>query len=172
MMTIQPKKPASASRVPRRTPELVALLPEMTFSEWLAAERDVDPARWAESVQAHRAWIDRLDELGVAVVLGTRPLVEPPDSRRNEAFVWSRNRPEPVPIHQKYYLPDEPGYWERSWYDRGPRRFDPAPAGDALVGTLICTELWFLEWARHYASEGVEILATPRATRSTLRVWG
>jgi N-carbamoylputrescine amidase len=80
--------------------------------------------------------------------------------------------PEPVPIRQKYYLPDESGYWEHSWYDRGPRLFSTARAGDALVGVQICTEMWFLEWSRHYAAERVEALLIPRATpRSTTAKW-
>ncbi len=150
----------------------VLVLPEMSFSDWLAAERNVDPDRWAESVRAHLEWIGRLEHYGVAVVLGTRPTVEAAGSRRNEAFIWTEDARDPVGIHQKYYLPDEPGYWEHSWYDRGPRRFETARAGDALVGVLICTEMWFLEWARHYAAERIDILVTPRATpRGTIDKW-
>lgn len=48
---------------------------------------------------------------------------------------------------------------------RGARRY-------ALLGVQICTELWFLEWARHSAAERVDVLATPRATpRGTIGKW-
>lgn len=151
------------------------VLPEMAFAEWLPAERPTDtadPARWDDSVSEHLGWIARLDRLGVEVVLGTRPTVEPTGSRRNEAYLWTTAAPHPAPIRQKHYLPDEPGYWEHSWYDRGERRFDTARVGAARVGVMICTEMWFLEWARHYAAEGADIVATPRATpRSTVDKW-
>lgn len=148
------------------------LLPEMAFSDWLAAELPADPERWADSVRRHLEWIGGLESLGVDVVLGSRPIVDATGSRRNEAFVWTTENPHPVPIRQKYYLPDEPGFWEESWYDRGPRRFDTAQVGDARVGILMCTEMWFLEWARHYAAEGIDILATPRATgRGSIDKW-
>lgn len=147
------------------------VLPEMPFSDWLATDREPDPERWAGSVAAHLEWIDRLGECGAPAVLATRPTIEASGSRRNEAFLWTDGGGA-VPIHQKYHLPDEPGYWEHSWYDRGPRRFDTARSGEALVGVQICTELWFLEWARHYAAERVDILATPRATpRTTTDKW-
>lgn len=148
------------------------LLPEMAFSDWLAAEPRVDPQRWARSVREHLEWIGTLESCGVDVVLGTRPTVDATGSRRNEAFIWSADTRHPAPVRQKHYLPDEPGYWEHSWYDRGPRRFDTARAGGALLGVQICTEMWFLEWARHYAAEGVDILATPRATpRASIDKW-
>ncbi len=150
------------------------LLPEMPFSDWLAAERpgETHQEEWATSVQRHLDGIERLGSLGVDVVVSSRPTIDAAGSRRNEAFIWTRQHPEPAAIHQKYYLPDEPGYWEHSWYDRGPRRFDTARAGDALVGVAICTEMWFLEWARHYANDGVDILATPRATgRGSIDKW-
>jgi len=35
---------------------------------------------------------------------------------------------------------------------------------DARIGILVCTDLWFFEWARHYARSGVDLLCLPRAT--------
>ena len=66
------------------------LLPEMCFSEWLAAERTPDPRRWAEAVGRHVDYIRRLDALGTATVVGTRPIVNAMGSRRNQAYLWTR----------------------------------------------------------------------------------
>ena len=33
------------------------------------------------------------------------------------------------------------------------------------IGVQICTEMWFFEWARHYARSRVDLLLVPRANR-------
>jgi len=143
--------------------ELV-LLPEMSFSPWLAAAPEPDAERWSDAVQAHELQIARLAELGAPNVLGTRPIVNDVGSRRNEAYLWTQASGEAVGVREKYYLPDEDGFWEHSWYDRGDRSFPTARAGAALVGVQICTEMWFLEWARRYGAARVDVLCVPRAT--------
>ena len=52
-----------------------------------------------------------LGELGVDAVAGTRPIINGAGSRRNEAFLWRAATGRAVGVHEKYYLPDEPGYW-------------------------------------------------------------
>jgi N-carbamoylputrescine amidase len=66
-------------------------------------------------------------------------------------------------VHKRY-LPDEDGFWEASWYERGDGAFDLAEAAGARVGFQICTELWTLERSRDYGRAGAEIIAAPRAT--------
>lgn len=141
-----------------QNPDLV-LLPELCFSSWLPATRNVDPRAWRESVRAHDAEIAAWLQLGVPA-LGTRP-VEESGIRRNLAYTVDHGL---IDRRAKYYLPDEPGYWEASWYAAGPKRFDVFRLGGVTIGVQICTEMWFLEWARHYARAGAEILCVPRAT--------
>ena len=147
----------------REHPGGLLLLPEMCFHPWLAADRHADPRRWLRAVHAHASRILELGQLGAAAVIGTRPVVLADGEYRNQAYLWT---PEPRvrPIHDKYYLPDEPGFWEASWYRRGELRFDTCRAMDATIGVQICTEMWFFEWARHFAREGTELLCIPRAT--------
>ncbi|MFT5115681.1 MAG: N-carbamoylputrescine amidase [Parasphingorhabdus sp.] len=140
------------------------LLPEMSFSAWLAADSKPSAERWNNSIQEHNRHIGKLLEYGVASVLGTRPINNETGSRRNQAYIWNRESNKVAGFHEKHYLPNENGYWEDNWYDRGPKSFDVARAADATVGVQICTEMWFFEWARHYAASGVDILCVPRAT--------
>ncbi len=147
--------------VQERTDLLV--LAEMAFAPWLAAALPPDGARWASAVAAHTAGIAGLMRTGAGSVIGTRPRVADDGSRRNEAFLWTPGG-DAVGVHEKYYLPDEPGYWEGTWYDRGEQRFEAFRALDARVGVQICTEMWFFEWARHYARSRVDLLCVPRAT--------
>ena len=138
------------------------VLPELPFSDWLAADPVPDAARWQHSVEAHRAAVDRLQDLGVRAAVASRPTVEVTGSRRNQAFIWTLEAGA-ARVRDKRYLPDEPGYWEASWYDRGDPEFPTVLVADARIGILVCTDLWFFEWARHYARSGVDLLCLPRA---------
>ena len=140
------------------------LLPEMSFSPWLASSPEPDRMAWGRAVFDHKTQIAQLDQLKAKAIMGTRPILTPCGSRRNQAYVWTEGRPEASPLHEKYYLPDEPGYWEATWYERGEKQFDVARALGARIGVQICTEMWFFEWARHYAKSRVDMLCIPRAT--------
>ena len=147
------------------------LLPEMCFYEWLAADKNTSRDRWLAAIHAHASAILELDKLGVGAAIGTRPIINDAGGFRNEAFLWTSG-PRITPIHEKYYLPDEDGYWEASWYERGEREFDLCHAFDTPIGVQICTEMWFFEWARHFASLGAELLCIPRATpHGSLQKW-
>lgn len=146
-----------------RTRSDLVVLPELPFSDWLAAEPVPDTSAWQRSVAQHEATIAGLSELGVPAVIATRPTIEPNGSRRNQAFVWT-SLTGAARIRDKYYLPNEPGYWEASWYDRGELSFDTCRVLGALIGVPICTDLWFFDGARQYARRGVDLLCLPRAT--------
>ncbi|NKB63494.1 MAG: hypothetical protein GKR95_15695 [Gammaproteobacteria bacterium] len=140
------------------------LLPEMGFFEWLAADPVATSERWEQSIHAHDQYIRSLDRLGVETVMGTRPIINAAGSRRNQAYVWNRETKHAIGFHEKYYLPNESGYWESNWYERGLKSFDVAHIGQAITGVQICTEMWFFEWARHYAASGADMVCVPRAT--------
>jgi predicted amidohydrolase len=145
----------------RHRPEL-AVLPELPFAPWLPATDEVDPTAWEDAVAAHERWCGRLPELGAEVVVASRPTVV--DGHRfNEGFVWVAGQGV-VGGRAKTFLPDEAGYHEASWYERGPVRFDPVVTPLGPVGVLLCTELWFPEQARALGQAGVGLLAAPRAT--------
>lgn len=158
-----------AGHVRARGSDLV-LLPEMPFGRWLPADPEPDPGAWEEAVRAHRRWNGRLGELGAPAVAATRPVIRG-GRRLNEAFVWTATEGA-RPAHAKHYLPDEEGFREATWYDRGPGRFEPAVLGrggddgrdGVRAGFLVCTELWFPERARSYGRAGIHLLLAPRAT--------
>lgn len=139
------------------------LLPEMCFSPWLAADAVPDAGRWHAAVEEHARRIGRLGDLGARAVMGTRPVVRDNGSFRNAAYLWTVEAGA-ADVHEKYYLPDEEGYWEHRWYDRGPRCFEISRALGVRIGVQICTEMWFFEWARQYAAARADLLCIPRAT--------
>lgn len=144
----------------------VVLLPEMPFHPWVAWTKEVDPGIWEAAVAAHDAYLGRLGELGAATVLGSRPVIA--DGKRlNEAFVWEGGTY--TAPHRKWYLPDEDGFWEATWYDRGDAEFGTAATLHGPAGILICTEVWFSEHARAQGKEGAWVVANPRATEWSSR---
>jgi N-carbamoylputrescine amidase len=68
------------------------------------------------------------------------------------------------PLRRKFYLPQEPGGWEATWFERGDARFPRFQAGTLDFGLSICTEIWALDTHAGYADLGVQALLTPRAT--------
>jgi len=149
--------------------ELV-LLPEMPFYRWLAATQDYSAAQWHAAAQAHEEWIARLGELAGAVVVSTRPVIRE-GTRLNVGFVWDEVNGL-VDVHDKVYLPDEPGFWEATWYSPGPKELDSYQTPQARIGFLICSEIWFGQHARAYGKQGVQLLVCPRATpHSTVDKW-
>lgn len=148
----------------------LVLLPEMPFCPWFAWRPDFDMSIWHDAVAAHDKWQERLTELEPAVVLSTRP-VNHGVERLNEGFWWNNADGYEV-AHHKYYLPNEPGFWEASWYSRGNGSFSAIQCGETRIGFEICTELWAFEQARAYGKAGVQMIATPRATPTTsLEKW-
>jgi N-carbamoylputrescine amidase len=148
----------------------LVLLPEMPFSPWFAATRPFDAAMWQRVMEAHDAWLPLLREFSPAIVFSTRP-VEYEGRRFNEGFAWS-NEAGYYPVHRKHYLPDEDGFWEATWYERGRKDFTMVQCGAVDVGFLICTELWFPEHARDYGKGGAHLIVAPRATQTaSLERW-
>ena len=168
--TPEPEWAALAEHCAEHASELV-VLGEMPFAPWLAGTDDVDPEAWRQAVEAHDMWIERLDDLGGAIVAGSRPELHD-GVPYNEGFIWTKTQGY-IPTHIKYYLPDEPGFWEATWYRRSPTKsFKAMPIADASTGFMICTDMWFTEHARGYADQDVDLLLVPRATEGrTVSKW-
>jgi len=130
----------------------LVVLPELAFMPWLCATREVDPVAWARAAEEQH--LERLADIPARVVVGTRA-----NGRLNEAFAFTADTGLQV-LHQKTYLPDEEGFWEASWYDRGPVSFQVIDTPAGRVGTSVCTEMWFTQ----HAFAGANIIAVPRAT--------
>jgi len=160
---------ALAAHVKTEGSQLV-LLPEMPFAPWFALSPRYDASVWQAAVRAHETWLSRLAELAPATVIATRP-VNSGGRRLNEGFVWDQTGGYRA-AHHKYYLPEDEGFWEASWYDRGDGSFEPIQSKGVKIGFLICTELWFMERGRAYGKQGVHLLVSPRATgKPTVDKW-
>lgn len=137
-------------------PTDLLVLPELCFAPWLCADRDVDPQAWSRAAEQQQ--LHRLDELNAKVVVGTMAVVEN-DERYNNAFVFEPETGLRL-VHRKTFLPDEPGFWEATWYRRGPVQFDTVQTRIGRIGISICTEMWFTQ----HLFDDVDLVLVPRAT--------
>lgn len=140
----------------------IVLLNEMPFGEWVSATPEPNVDQLVECHRLHDVGLERLAELGARAVLGTRPTFERQRSV-NMAFIWTRESGFRA-VHTKQFFPDEEGYYEARWFERGELRFQQAEFQGFQVGFLTCTDVMFPEWARYYGRRGAHLVAVPRAT--------
>lgn len=145
----------------RHASDLV-LLPELAMVEPVWESQHFDAACWSAIETQSDMQLCHLPELGAEYVVGTRAVcVE--ERRLNQGYLWSAAAGV-QPLRSKYYLPEEPGSWEATWFRRGDPGFPLFHAGPVPFGLNICTELWALETYAAYSAWGVELLLSPRAT--------
>ncbi len=152
--------------------ELV-LLPELAMVEPVWESDRFDSARWSAIEALSDEWLRRLPELQVEHVVGTRPWCSG-GRRLNQAWLRSYTGGDVGihPLRSKYFMPEEPGTWEATWFDRGDPEFPAFHAGPASFGVNVCSELWALETYGAYAALGVDLLLSPRATAlETTETW-
>ncbi len=142
-------------------PDLL-LLNEMPLGSWISVGEERNAEALEISHQQHREGLDRLNEFGLFAILGTYPRFEGAFNV-NEAFVWTPLAGL-VSAHTKQFFPNEGGFYEARWFERGEKQFGIVDAGGIGVGFLICTDVMFNEWARYYGRNGAHLIAVPRAT--------
>ena len=123
-----------------------------------------------KAVHAHEDWLPRFEELGDAIVAYSKPILEE-DKFFNTAYLWTKANGHQK-VHSKYIFPEEEGFYEESWFDREPKSFELLEVNGLKFGFLLCTELWFTQYARKYGLEGIDFLLCPRATgKSSVDQW-
>ncbi len=141
----------------------IVLLPELPAYPWFAKYSKFDRRIWNEALEAHDRLIAKLEEIDFAVV-STRPVQT--TKRLNQAFLWDG---EYIPIRSKYYMPNEWGFYEKRWFDKGNSKAEVIEWNGIRLGVLICSEVFFQELAREYAKLGVHVIFVPRATQAIKR---
>ena len=180
LTTSSPRWQHLIDEVHKHQPDLL-IMNEMPFGEWLPAAPTFDKKAAEDWVAMHETALAALCDLPVKTVLSSRPVCA--GSRlANEAFLLDTSEAwegdghlEASPryrfLHQKHYFPEEEGFFEATWFTTEKTGFNIAPIGDIKVGGLLCTELMFNEWARHYRTLGAHLIAAPRAAGTSLTAW-
>jgi N-carbamoylputrescine amidase len=152
--------------IERERPDL-ALLNEMPFGAWIANRATFDHDVAAASIHAHESALPALQALPTAVI-GSRP-VRGKRALCNEAFLIAGNVYQPC--HHKHYFPQEAGFFEQTWFGTERSGFEVIEYKGLRIGVLLCTELMFTEWARHYRRHGAHVIVSPRATSTPIGHW-
>lgn len=147
----------------------ILVLNELPFGSWLSARPEPDADAFRESVNLHDRAIEKLSELGARAVLGSKAAYQN-SLPVNEGFVWTKDDGYKA-IHTKQFFPNEPGYYEARWFERGDTHFRLTEVLGIKVGFLICTEVMFNEWARYYGKQGAQLIVCPRATELKTEKW-
>ncbi len=153
-------------RVEREQPD-VTVLNEMPFGAWIAGRPEFDAAVAFATIDAHEISLPALAQLPTAVI-SSRPVFGD-DRLANEAFLMSGDAYRA--LHHKHYFPHEPGHFESTWFGAVRPGFDVAEHRGVRFGVLLCTELMFTEWARHYRRQGAHVIVAPRASGASMRHW-
>jgi len=146
-------------RIELDRPDIV-VLNEMPFGQWIANGDIFDPALAKVSVEQHERALPALLNMATPV-LSSRP-VPGPNKLSNEAFLIADGRYQP--IHHKHFFPQEPGFFEEAWFAPQLPGFNVIEHRGLKIGVLLCTELMFNEWARHYRRQGAHVIVVPRAS--------
>jgi N-carbamoylputrescine amidase len=153
--------------VARERPDML-VTNELPFGSWLAEQSAFSEDDANRSIRAHESGIAGLIDLGIPAVISSRPVW---NGKRlaNEAFVLESGSVRP--LHRKQYFPDEPGWFERSWYTGDSSGFNVAEVLGIKVGVLLCTEAMFNEHARAYGRQRAALIVVPRATGLDVDSW-
>ena len=146
----------------------VLITNEMPFGAWLAESAAYDGEMAMQSIEIGEDGVEAFHSLEVPAVLSSRP-VSAGNRLANEAFALFHGKYKRV--HHKQYFPDELGYFEENWFQPAISGFDVVDLGGWSAGFLLCTELFFTEWARHYRHQGASLIAVPRASGQSIRTW-
>jgi N-carbamoylputrescine amidase len=75
-------------------------------------------------------------------------------------------------LHAKSYLPEQNNVFEQTWFHRGDFDYRLYEINQWKVGTVICSELWFMRHIQAYGDQGAHLIACPRAgARSSTARW-
>jgi N-carbamoylputrescine amidase len=146
----------------------IVLTNELPFGDWLASSERFDAKRAEDSIRLHDEGLDALSNLNARIVLSSRP-VRTDGKLANEAFALHSG--EYRFLHQKHYFPQEPGFYEESWFETKRTGFEMSRIEDLGVGVLLCTEIMFNERARALGRAGADLIVIPRAAGMNIHRW-
>lgn len=148
----------------------LVLLPEMPFYPWIAHTPKIDDSLKQKAIASHQEWLQRIPELGVNIVAYSKP-VQQENKFYNTAYIWTPKDGHQK-VHTKHFFPEEPGFYEATWFDHEPEHFELIEVAGIKIGFLLCTEVWFTQFARKYGFAGIDLLLCPRATgKSSVPQW-
>lgn len=150
----------------------LVVLNEMPLGSWISKDSEYSHSLVSKSIMCHRLGVEQLKSIGSSVLFSIPDYEDSVDTANKKAIntaVFINEKGETHTPHTKQFFPEEAGFWETQWFQKGKVKFNPfeviTQEGVVVkVGVLLCSDAMFLEYARYYSNQGVSIIAIPRAT--------
>jgi N-carbamoylputrescine amidase len=144
----------------------LAVLPEIPCNSWspatkTARDEDAEPPDGPR----HTMQADAARVAGIALVGGVIRRNPATGRRHNTALVFDREG-RLVGTHEKWHLPEEPGFWETSHYAPGTNPPSVVRGLGIPLGVQICSDINRPEGTHMLAAMGAELIVNPRATEA------
>lgn len=140
---------------------------ELPFGDWIAAGERFDAAAAQRSIDDHERGMAALSSLGISWIISSRP-VWCGERLSNEAVLIHGG--DLLPVRRKRYLPNETGWYEKTWFVASEDEFRLVDVNGLQVGILLSTEAMFTERARDFGDAGADLIAIPRSS-GTSAIW-
>jgi N-carbamoylputrescine amidase len=146
--------------IARASADLV-VLNELPFGPWLADQDTQDLTAQSEFLAQQELGFQSLCQQTDVTVITTR--ARPSGAKLvNEAVTIANGQM--TAVHQKARFPNEPGFYEQTWFRAERHEWLPFGIGQIRFGALICTELMFTHLACHYARQRCDVIVAPRCS--------
>ncbi len=141
----------------------IICLPELFKSHYFPQRKSQKHFGWAESIPGptSKLFASLACELKTVLIV---PIFEQAEKNHyyNSLIVINANGAI-LGKYRKTHLPNDPGFYEQYYFDKGNLGFEVFHTTYGTIGALICWDQWFPEAARALAVSGAQIIFYPTA---------
>ncbi len=150
----------------------LAVLPEIPLNPWSPATKQArDDDAEAPGGERHAIQADAAKAVGIALIGGA--IVKDPQTgiRYNTALAFDHEG-NLRGTHQKWHLPEEPGFWETSHYEPGVQELSVVEGLGIPVGMQICSDINRPQGCHLLCAMGAQLIVAPRSCElATYQKW-
>ena len=141
----------------------VVVLSELHDSLYFCQTENVDNFRYAEEIPSEFTEFYSEAAAANSVVIVTSMFERrAPGLYHNTAVVFDTDG-RICGKYRKMHIPDDPGFYEKSYFTPGDLGFEPIETSLGKIGVLVCWDQWYPEAARLMAMRGARMLVYPTA---------
>ncbi len=150
----------------------LAVLPEIPLNPWAPATKQArDEDAEEPGGERHTIQADAAKAVGIALIGGA--IVRDPQTsiRYNTALAFDHVG-NLRGTHQKWHLPEEPGFWETSHYEPGVQELSVIEGLGIPIGIQICSDINRPQGCHLLGAMGAQLIVAPRSCESaTYQKW-
>lgn len=140
----------------------IICLPELYRSPYFPITPKHDVSEYMETIpgESTKAFSALAKELGVVIIV---PMFEKADDGIFNSAVVIDETGKLLPTYRKLHIPNDPGFYEKDYFEEGNRGYQIYKTKFATFAVLICFDQWFPEAARMARLAGAEMIFYPTA---------